>query len=299
MGPYLKTSVIQFTEIRKTQIVVRNQSNRRHVLNTSSGTLNKLPRISSNSPRQLVDCPICGEITLKQSLYGGFACCSCKSFFRRTVINPAKNAEKCKSGTSNCLLKKERRTNCPYCRFQQCLRYGLNPNLVKKKFKPSKTTRNTLKSESKETICEESHSKISLEIQLSQILQYQKLVLSQTSGINLMTVPNKFINLIHRNIMRAKDDRNVNYDVFSIAEIEHIFLSVKNEFLHKCRDKIEKLKCQGIKCSHPNQNLLNIYELSLEWTMRFMKECKYFEGLSWECKARLLRQVLSDQLLKN
>ena len=83
--------------------------------------------------------------------------------------------------------------------------------------------------------------------------------------------------------MRAKDDRNVNYDVFLIADIEHIFLSVKNEFLHNCRDKIDSFLRDVEGPSHI------LHELSREWIMRFMKSCKFFEGLSWECKARLLR----------
>ena len=74
--------------------------------------------------------------------------------------------------------------------------------------------------------------------------------------------------------------------MFVLAEIEHIFLSVKNEFLHECKDKIDSFlhDVEG-----PSHILLKIHELSLEWIMRFMKGCKYFEGLSWECKARLLR----------
>merc|ERR1719300_1261063 len=377
MAPYLKTSVIQFTEIRKTQkIVVTHQHQSSHnqvdsksnrLLNTASGTIGRVNSqshhtygngITSNSlyssnqnnmstmatPKssgiinvqagnnhnhklttsetfvypgsiasernlesnsssssatigstdslpQLVDCPICGETTMNNYHYGGIACDSCKAFFRRTAVNPSKKSEKCKRGTSKCLLKKERRNNCPYCRFQQCLRNGMNPNLIKSKFTPSRIIRNTFKSEPKETIFVESHSKSLLELHLSQILQYHKLVLSQTAGINLMTVPNKFINLIHRNIMLAKDDRTVNYDVFVLAEIEHIFLSVKNEFLHECKDKIDSFlhDVEG-----PSHILLKIHELSLEWIMRFMKGCKYFEGLSWECKARLLRKNIQD-----
>jgi len=369
MAPYLKTSVIQFTEIRKTQkIVVTHQSShnqvyRRHINNSSGietvnniqsqhahavtntsnqknlnnqnntssvansksmgiinvqagNSHNKLAtsetyvypgsiasekdmntragNISSqntDSLPQLVECPICGEITMNNFHYGGIACDSCKAFFRRTAVSPSKKSEKCKSGTSKCLLKNERRNNCPFCRFQQCLRNGMNPNLIKTKYTPSKIIRNTFKSESKETISEESHSKSSLEHQLSQILEYHKLVLSQTSAINLMTVPDKFINLIHRNLMLAKDDLTVNRDVFVLAEIEHIFLSVKSEFLHECRDKIDDFlhDVEG-----PSHILLKIHELSLEWIMRFMKGCKYFEGLSWECKARLLRKNIQD-----
>ena len=52
-----------------------------------------------------------------------------------------------------------------------------------------------------------------------------------------MTVPDKFINLIHRNIANARDDNETNGDILTIAEIEHSFLSVKSEFIHELREK--------------------------------------------------------------
>ena len=64
-----------------------------------------------------VECPICGEMTQNIHHYGGVACDSCKAFFRRTVVNPSKKSERCRIGNRKCILKKERRNNCPLLSF--------------------------------------------------------------------------------------------------------------------------------------------------------------------------------------
>ena len=80
---------------------------------------------------KLSKCPICSEITIKQSHYGGNSCQSCAAFFRRNTVSPTKVSRKCKNGMGNCLLSFARINNCPYCRYKYCLQNGLNPQLVK------------------------------------------------------------------------------------------------------------------------------------------------------------------------
>ena len=65
------------------------------------------------------------------------------------------------------------------------------------------------------------------------ILQHHKLVLSQTAGVNLMLVPENIIALIENNISLAKMDSEFCKDVSTVAEIEHTFLRVKNEFFRE------------------------------------------------------------------
>ena len=79
---------------------------------------------------KLSKCPICSEITIKQSHYGGNSCQSCAAFFRRNTVSPSKVSKKCKTGMGNCLLSHARINNCPYCRYKYCLENGLNPQLV-------------------------------------------------------------------------------------------------------------------------------------------------------------------------
>ena len=237
---------------------------------------------------QIIECPICGEQTKNNFHYGGVACDSCKAFFRRTAVCPSKKSQKCKTGIGKCLLKRERRNNCPYCRFKECLRNGMNPNLIKTKSpKLLEKLNQHVAFDSAGNIAD---NEMSVEDQLSQILEYHRLVLSQTFVINLMTVPDKFLNLINRNINLAKPDPDVNYDVLTMAEIEHSFLSVKSEFLNDSRTKIEMFP-QGLS---PSELMLKVQELVLELMMRLMRGCKYFESLSWDCKTRLLRKNITD-----
>lgn len=133
-----------------------------------------------------------------------------------------------------------------------------------------------------------------LDDKLSQVLRYHKLVMSQTSGVNLMTVPDKFVNLIHRNIANARDDNETNRDILNIAEIEHSFLSVKSEFLHELREKYENFSANS---GDPAQLFLKIQELLLEMIVRFMKGCNYFQALTWDCKGRLLRKNITDIII--
>ena len=75
-------------------------------------------------------CPICSEVTTKQSHYGGNSCHRCAAFFRRNTVSPSMVSKKCKTGMENCLLSYARINNCPYCRYKYCLQNGLNPQLV-------------------------------------------------------------------------------------------------------------------------------------------------------------------------
>ena len=247
----------------------------------------KPPHHFDPASEQTIECPICGEQTKNNVHYGGVACDSCKAFFRRTAVYPSKKSAKCKTGMGKCLLKKERRNNCPWCRFQECLKNGMNPNLIKTK--SSKLLDKLKQNETPDVIVIE--DEMTLDDQLSQTLEYHRLVLSQTFAINLMTVPDKFLNLISRNINLSRGQPGVNYDVFTMAEIEHSFLSVKSEFLHDSRTKMETFPPQSLS---PSELLLKVQELVLELMMRLMKGCKYFEGLSWDCKARLLRKNITD-----
>ena len=58
------------------------------------------------------------------------------------------------------------------------------------------------------------------EVKYFQILQCHKLILSQTSGVNLMTVPNHVVELIKESIANYKADVGINKDVLAITEIE-------------------------------------------------------------------------------
>ena len=231
---YQKTSVIQSTDFNKTL--------------KDSVSIVKRPLTPESylwRNAELIDCPICGEKTMNHYHYGGVACDSCKAFFRRTAVSPSKKSAKCRTGLGNCRLQMERRNNCPYCRFQKCLRNGMNPGLIKTKRRaPSGDSSQEPPAkveavEDNEIIPRMFSNFLTNEEKLTQILQYHRLVLSQTDGVNLMTVPDTFIPLIQNNIFLAAQDPNTNDDVKIIAEVEHIFLSVKSYFLRESSDKLQ------------------------------------------------------------
>ena len=241
---YQKTSVIQSTDFRKTvgnSIVKRSTS----PVISPEAVVSYLTRNA-----ELIDCPICGEQTMNHFHYGGVACDSCKAFFRRTAVSPSKKSAKCRTGLGNCLLKLERRNNCPYCRFQKCLQNGMNPNLIKCKPKqltnPQTPSIPTVKEESSTQTSVVFSKFLSNDEKLTQILQYHKLVLSQTDGVNLMTVPEKFLPLIQRNHFEANSDPNTNEDIKIVAEIENIFLTIKSEFLRESTEKFNNFLSENV-----------------------------------------------------
>ena len=127
---------------------------------------------------------------------------------------------------------------------------------------------------------------LTLNDKMFQILRYHKLILSQTAGVNLMTVPEQFVNLIESNIAMARENITTSKDVLVVAEIEHIFISVKRAFLGDSEVALYNFVQQE---PPPSLLFLKVQELMLELTVRFMKGCPYFQSLSWDSKARLLR----------
>ena len=72
-------------------------------------------------------CHVCGEMATGHSYYGGISCFSCRTFFRRcifkTVLNNCLRKQKCS-------INVETRAQCQYCRFQKCLKIGMDPEMV-------------------------------------------------------------------------------------------------------------------------------------------------------------------------
>lgn len=132
---------------------------------------------------------------------------------------------------------------------------------------------------------------LTLNDKMFQILRYHKLILSQTAGVNLMTVPDEFVRLIEKNICMARADSATSKDVLVVAEIEHIFICVKSEFLGD-----SEVALYNFVQHEPPPSLLfvKVQELMLELAVRFMKGCPYFQSLTWDCKSRLLRKNITE-----
>ncbi|XP_063394609.1 nuclear hormone receptor FTZ-F1-like [Cydia fagiglandana] len=61
--------------------------------------------------------------------YGIFTCESCKSFFKRSVMQ--QKIYKCIRATDKCRINVNTRTRCPSCRFEKCKRIGMMTELVR------------------------------------------------------------------------------------------------------------------------------------------------------------------------
>ena len=66
-------------------------------------------------------CVICGD-NATHIHYGAKTCEGCKGFFKRSV---QKNAIYECVQDRNCVIDKNRRNRCQYCRFQKCLLLGM------------------------------------------------------------------------------------------------------------------------------------------------------------------------------
>ena len=230
----------------------------------------------------MVECPICCEITLNNHHYGGLACDSCKAFFRRTVVNPSKKSEKCRIGNGKCTLKKERRNNCPYCRFQLCVQTGMKPNMIKIRRIQTKPIKETSQ---QERISPMLRMKSTESEKIEQILIFHEYILTQTSGVNLMTIPSNYLNTVEERIKEGANTRERNADILAIARLELHFLKAKRNLLENDR-KIDQLFKTD---NYPGQIFTEGQEIILQMILIFLKECKFFQAMTWECTSRLLR----------
>ena len=73
------------------------------------------------------ECAVCGDAATGHYYYGGLSCFSCRTFFRRCVFKTSLNS--CLK-SENCEVRVDTRSMCQYCRFQKCLKIGMDPEQV-------------------------------------------------------------------------------------------------------------------------------------------------------------------------
>jgi len=74
-----------------------------------------------------VDCGVCSGPAPDHLHFGARCCYSCRAFFRRTA--PRKSSLRCRSGLGECDVA-HRNKKCISCRYEKCIRIGMNPDLV-------------------------------------------------------------------------------------------------------------------------------------------------------------------------
>ena len=190
-----------------------------------------------------VECPICGEMTLDRLHYGGLACKSCKAFFRRIVVVHKTPRRPCRQ-LGQCLLKKQKRNNCPACRFQRCLESGLRPEQVlsgrPEAQRQGRKVKSVISQERREVLATPpppaSPSRLLATYSLSpdliedpwaSIMASHRLVLSQTAGVNLMMVPGEVVTALGERLREEERRGEATQEVLTVARIEHAFLVAK------------------------------------------------------------------------
>merc|ERR1711936_1282441 len=84
-------------------------------------------RMPEKKKRRLTTvCTICNGPSASHLHYGAIACYSCRAFFRRGIGK----SYCCVEGTGDCTIDWTNRRSCQWCRFDKCLRVGMNPDLV-------------------------------------------------------------------------------------------------------------------------------------------------------------------------
>lgn len=83
-----------------------------------------------NHAYYLTNCFVCNESTLPGETfivgYGGRVCPSCRAFFRRANQNTRFQTFSCWA-QSGCVITVETRRKCQKCRYDLCLKAGMNP----------------------------------------------------------------------------------------------------------------------------------------------------------------------------
>lgn len=76
-------------------------------------------------------CVVCTDFAYGAN-YGAVSCYSCKQFFRRVIRDgKADNLQCVKPGfVEECKIDIKNRTTCKYCRFNKCIKRGMNPILI-------------------------------------------------------------------------------------------------------------------------------------------------------------------------
>ncbi|XP_058791033.1 transcription factor HNF-4 homolog isoform X2 [Phymastichus coffea] len=82
--------------------------------------------VQKNSVKEILKCSICGDRPTGKH-YGAVSCDGCKGFFRRSI---RKNHFYTCRFNLKCVIDKDKRNQCRYCRLKKCLKVGMKKEAV-------------------------------------------------------------------------------------------------------------------------------------------------------------------------
>ena len=95
-------------------------------VNTSSEQSDKKPNPLISETEK---CQVCNAPAAKHVHYGAITCFSCRAFFRRSIQMDMSQAYSCR-GQHNCPINPNTRKGCQKCRYDKCIKIGMNPGWV-------------------------------------------------------------------------------------------------------------------------------------------------------------------------
>ena len=105
---------------------------------------------AGQSTKRSKTCSVChGESETFHLNYGASTCFSCRAFFRRTVQKDCYSKYICKTN-GNCPIDPQSRRKCQRCRFDQCMRAGMQPSGVLKQEDKQERFKKLLKKKEKQ-----------------------------------------------------------------------------------------------------------------------------------------------------
>ncbi|XP_031624352.1 hepatocyte nuclear factor 4-gamma isoform X2 [Contarinia nasturtii] len=115
-----------FLHILEADIPVANEQSNASVILQNNGNSNNNNNSSVMSVQSLQTCAICGDRATGKH-YGASSCDGCKGFFRRSV---RKNQFYTCRFSRICVVDKDKRNQCRYCRLRKCFKAGMKKEAV-------------------------------------------------------------------------------------------------------------------------------------------------------------------------
>ena len=129
---------------------------------------------------------------------------------------------------------------------------------------------------------------------LLQIPETHQLILSQTTAVNLLSIPTECTREVEKRIKKAeKNPEIINPDILLVAQMELAFLVAKEcvSFFTESVTMDRLIKSQEKESVSPAMmfTFQPFQEYFVQFMVIFLKNCPYFQSISWACQARLLR----------